>query len=195
MELNIENLMKTAVEEMKNGQHSEAAKHFDMVVINDASNIDAPFFRAYCNCYDIKLGEMSNAAIGFTNAFCRYVDAVKALNDPALEKEKLDFAVTLLTELVSMYKLNAKNQMFTTPSIGITISTAATNMNNNCRNKLVNSNANISEEVLTANEANNQANNKTGLILAALVAVGAIIFFLWMIPWYLFYVCAFKNSY
>ncbi|MEE1053422.1 MAG: hypothetical protein U0L33_03680 [Acutalibacteraceae bacterium] len=186
MELNIENLMKTAVEEMKNGQHSEAAKHFDMVVINDASNIDAPFFRAYCNCYDIKLGEMSNAAIGFTNAFCRYVDAVKALNDPALEKEKLDFAVTLLTELVSMYKLNAKNQMFTTPSIGITISTAATNMNNNCRNKLVNSNANISEEVLTANEANNQANNKTGLILAALVAVGAIIFILWMIPWYMF---------
>ena len=186
MELNIENLMKTAVEEMKNGQHSEAAKHFDMVVINDASNIDAPFFRAYCNCYDIKLGEMSNAAIGFTNAFCRYVDAVKALNDPALEKEKLDFAVTLLTELVSMYKLNAKNQMFTTPSIGITISTAATNMNNNCRNKLVNSNANISEEVLTANEANKQANNKTGLILAALVAVGAIIFILWMIPWYMF---------
>lgn len=35
-----------------------------MVVINDSSNIDAPLFRAYCNCYDIKLGEMSNAAIG-----------------------------------------------------------------------------------------------------------------------------------
>lgn len=186
MELNIENLMKTAIEEMKNGQHTEAAKHFDMVVINDATNIDAPFFRAYCNCYDIKLGEMSNAAIGFTNAFYRYVDAVKALNDPAIEKEKMDYAVTLLTELVSMYKLNAKNQMFTTPSIGITISTAATNMNNNCRNKLSNVNANISAEVIAANEANNQANNKTGLILGALVAIGAIIFILWMIPWYMF---------
>ena len=185
MELNIENLMKTAIEEMKNGQHTEAAKHFDMVVINDATNIDAPFFRAYCNCYDIKLGEMANAAIGFTNAFYRYVDAVKALNDPNIEKEKLDFAVVLLTELVSMYKLNAKNQMFTTPSIGISISTAATNMNNNCRNKLLNSNANISEDVLAVNEANNKANNKTGLILAALVAVGAIIFILWMIPWYM----------
>lgn len=185
MELNIENLMKTAIEEMKNGQHSEAAKHFDMVVINDASNIDAPFFRAYCNCYDIKLGEMANAAIGFTNAFYRYVDAVKALNDPNIEKEKLDYAVVLLTELVSMYKLNAKNQMFTTPSIGISISTAATNMNNNCRNKILNSNANISEDVLAVNEANNKANNKTGLILAALVAVGAIIFILWMIPWYM----------
>lgn len=64
MELNIENLMNTAIQEMENGQHTEASKHFDMVVINDSSNIDAPLFRAYCNCYDIKLGEMSNAAIG-----------------------------------------------------------------------------------------------------------------------------------
>lgn len=186
MELNIENLMKTAVEEMKNGQHAEAAKHFDMVVINDATNIDAPFFRAYCNCYDIKLGEMANASIGFTNAFCRYVDAVKALNDPDVEKEKLDYAVLLLTELVSMYKLNAKNTMFTAPSIGIGISTAATTMNSNCRAKLTNTNANVSEELMSVNEANSQSNNKTGLFLAALVAIGAIIFVLWMIPWYLF---------
>ena len=56
MELNLENLMNTAIEEMKNGQHSEASKHFDMVVVNDASNIDAPFFRAYCNCHGITLG-------------------------------------------------------------------------------------------------------------------------------------------
>ena len=178
--------MKTAIAEMKNGQHSEAAKHFDMVVINDSTNIDAPFFRAYCNCYGIKLGEMSNAAIGFTNAFYRYVDAVKALNDPVQEKEKLNYAVSLLTTLVSMYKLNAKNQMFTAPTIGMTISTAATNMNNNCRNKLINANANISAEVLAVNEENNQANNKTGLILGALIAVGVIIFILWMIPWYMF---------
>ena len=107
MELNIENLMNTAIQEMKNGQHTEASRHFDMVVINDASNIDAPFFRAYCNCYDIKLGEMSNAAVGFTNALYRYVDAVKALNDPDVEKEKLDYAVQLLTSLVSFYQHNA----------------------------------------------------------------------------------------
>ena len=186
MELNIEILMKTAIEEMKNGQHSEASKHFDMVVINDATNIDAPFFRAYCNCYDIKLGEMANAAIGFTNAFYRYVDNVKALNDPEAEKEKLNYAVTLLTELVSMYKLNAKNTMFTAPSIGINISTAATNMNNNCIAKLKNSNANVSTDVMSVNEANSQANNKTGCWLAALVGIGAIIFILWMIPWYMF---------
>ena len=186
MELNLENLMKTAMDEMENGQHTEAAKHFDMVVINDASNIDAPFFRAYCNCFDIKLGEMSNAAIGFTNAFYRYVDAVKALNNPDVEKEKLDYAVTLLTELVSMYKLNAKNQMFSTPSIGITISSAATNMNNNCKNKLINSGANVSQEVMEINEANNQANNKTGMILGILIAIGVVAFILWMIPWYMF---------
>ena len=186
MELNIENLMKTAIEEMENGQHTEAAKHFDMVVINDATNIDAPFFRAYCNCHDIKLGEMSNAAISFTNAFCRYVDAVKALNNPTVEREKMDYAVTLLTQLVAMYKLNAKNQMFTTPSIGITISTAAMNMNTNCRAKLTNSNANVSASVISANEASSQANNKTGGILLALAVIGAIIFVLWMIPWYMF---------
>ena len=185
MEMNIENLMRTAIEEMKNGQHSEAAKHFDMVVVNDASNIDAPFFRAYCNCYGIKLGEMSNATINFTNAFCRYVDAVKALNDPTVEREKLDYAIVLLTELVSMYKLNAKNQMFTTPTIGMTISAAATNMNTNCRNKLINSNANVSAEVMALNEVNIQSNNKTGKILGILIAVGVVLFILWMIPWYM----------
>ena len=186
MEINIENLMKTAVEEMKNGQHSEASRHFDMVVINDTTNIDAPFFRAYCNCYDIKLGEMSNAAIGFTNAFYRYVVAVKALNDPAQEKEKLDYAVRLLTELVSMYKHNANNTMFTAPSIGMSISTAATNMNTNCRNKLSSAGANVSAEVLSSNEATGESNNKTGIILGVLIAIGVIAFVLWMIPWYLF---------
>lgn len=186
MEINMENLMKTAIEEMKNGQHTEASKHFDMVVINDPTNIEAPFFRAYCNCYDIKLGEMSNAAIGFTNAFYRYVDAVKALQDPVQEKEKLDYAVVLLTELVSMFKLNAKNQMFSVPSLGISISTAATNMNTNCRNKLLNSGANVSAEVMSVNETTSQANNKTGAILGILVAVGVVAFILWMIPWYMF---------
>lgn len=185
MDINIDNLMRTAIDEMKNGQHTEASKHFDMVVINDSSNIDAPFFRAYCNCYGIKLGEMSNAAISFTNAFFRYVDAVKALGDPALEKEKLDYAVSLLTELVSMFKLNANNTMFTAPSIGISISTAATNMNTNCRNKLTNSGANVSADVLATNEATGQSNNKTGMILGVLVAIGVVAFILWMIPWYL----------
>ena len=186
MEINIENLMKTAVAEMENGQHTEAAKHFDMVVINDSGNIEAPFFRAYCNCYDIKLGEMSNAATNFTNAFYRYVDAVKALKDAALEKEKLNYAVKLLTKLVSMYQLNAKNQMFSTPSIGISISTAATNMNASCRSKLTSVNANVSAEVLAANEENSQGNNKLGIILGIIVAVGVVAYILWMIPWYMF---------
>ena len=62
----------------------------------------------------------------------------------------------------------------------------ATNMNNNCRAKLTNRKANISAEVVAANDASNQSNNKTGLILAALIAVGAVIFILWMIPWYMF---------
>ena len=187
MEINMENLMKTATEEMKNGQHTEASKHFDMVVINDPTNIDAPFFRAYCNCYGIKLGEMSNAAVSFTNAFYRYVDAVKALQDPAQEREKLDYAVLLLTELALMFAHNANNQMFSAPSLGISISNAATTMNTNCRNKLANAGVTVSAEVLATNEATGQENKKTGIILGVLVAIGVISFILWMIPWYMFY--------
>ena len=179
MELNTENLMKTAIQEMENGQHTEAARHFDMVVVNDASNIDAPFFRAYCNCYGIKLGEMSNAAIGFTNAFYRYVDAVKALNDPIAEKEKFDYAVKLLTELVSMYQLNAKRNMLTTPTIGLGISTAASNMNTNCRNKLSNVGALVSSNVLETNKAQDSSNSSTMGWLVLAVVGGAIAFVLW----------------
>lgn len=184
MELSIENLMNTAIEEMKNGQHPEASKHFDLVVINDSTNIDAPFFCAYCNCYDIKLGEMSNAAINFTNAFYRYVDAVKALNDPIQEKEKLDYAVVLLTELVSMYKFNAKKQMLTAPSIGVTISSSANTMNSKCISKLSNVNANISAEVLSSNKANSRSNIGTGMILSVLLGLGIGAFVFWMILWW-----------
>lgn len=179
MDFNVENLMNTAIQELKNGQHAEAAKHFDMVVINDASNIDAPFFRAYCNCYDIKLGEMSNAAIGFTNAFYRYVDAVKALNDSEIEKQKLDYAVLLLTELVSFYQHNAKRNMLSVPSIGIGISTAASNMNTNCRNKLVNVNANVSAEVLENNQNQGQSNTNTLGVLLLVAAIGVVAFVFW----------------
>lgn len=179
MNMDIEKLMKTAIEEMENGQHSEAAKHFDLVVINDSTNIDAPLFRAYCNCHDIKLGEMPNAAIGFTNAFYRYVDAVKSLNDPSVEKEKLDYAVNLLSDLVSLYKLNAKNQILT-PSIGLSISSAAMRMNENCINKLKNVNANISEENLQINKGLNKSNVKSGILLGVLLVLGALAFGIWM---------------
>jgi hypothetical protein len=180
MEFNIENLMNTAIQEMKNGQHTEASKHFDMVVINDASNIDAPFFRAYCNCYDIKLGEMSNAAIGFTNAFYRYVDAVKALNDPIAEQEKMDYAVSLLTELVSFYQHNAKRNMLTTPTIGLGISTSASTMNTNCRNKLANAGVKVSAGVLEMNQSQDSSNTGTMGWTLILAALGVIAFVLWM---------------
>ena len=179
MELNFENLMSTAVVEMQNGQYSEAARHFDMVVINDASNIDAPFFRAYCNCYEIKLGEMANAAYAFTNAFNRYVDAVKMLNDPMIERQKLDYAVYLLTQLVANYQHNAKRTMLMTPTIGVGISTAASNMNTNCRNKLAMVGAVVSPEVLANNQVQNTSNSGTLGWLLVLVAVGVVAFVLW----------------
>lgn len=181
MEFNVNALMETALAEMKNNQHREAAKHFDMVVVSDPSNIDAPFFRAYCNCFDIKLGEMSNAALMFTNAFCLYVDRVKALNDPAAEKEKLDYAVILLSTLISMYQSNSKRTMLTAPSIGFTISNAANKMNTTCRNKLSAVGANISEGVLAANERLGKSNVGTGGLMGALVAIGVVLFVVFML--------------
>lgn len=178
MEINTENLMKTAIKEMENGQHSEAAKHFDMVVINDSTNIDAPLFRAYCNCHDIKLGEMPNAAIGFTNAFYQYVDDVKALNDPTAEKEKLDYAVNLLSNLVHLYKVNASGQIMS-PTIGVSISVAARNMSKNCINKLENVNANVSAEILQFNEKCNKSNKTTMGLKILLVLVSALAFVAW----------------
>ena len=181
MEINIDNLMNTAIAEMKNGQHSEASRHFDMVVINDGTNIDAPFFRAYCNCYGITLGDMPNAAVNFTNAFYRYVDAVKALNDSILEKEKLDYAVSLLNELVSMYHANSKRTTFTAPSVGLSISNAATNMNTNCRNKLLSAKANVSYNVISQNDSVSKSNNSTSAGFVVLIIIGIIAFVLWML--------------
>lgn len=179
MGINIEELMKTALSELQYGQHVEAGKHFDMIVVEDPTNIDAPFFRAYCNCYDIKLGEMANAAVAFTSAFYRYVDSVKALNNPELERQKLDYAVDLLTDLVSMYQYNSKNQMWSTPTIGMNISTAASNMNTNCRNKLLSVNANVSPEKMNVNLSQASSNTKTLGWLVALVILGAVGFVLW----------------
>lgn len=187
MEINIEQLMKTAIEEMKGQQYTEAAKHFDIVVMSDPSEIDAPFFRAYCNCHDITLGEMSNAANGFTNAFKKYVDDVKALNvDENVKKEKLEYAVELLTKLVEHYKYNSKQTMLTAPSIGMSISGAATTMNLVCMNKIYDSNIKLSQDVLSENSSADKSNDKTGCFLIALVLIGALAFGAWL-GWGIFF--------
>lgn len=181
MQVNVENLMKTAFEEMENGQYEEASKHFDMVVVNDASNMEAPLFRAYCNCYNIKLIEIPNASVAFANAFCRYVDAVKSLQDPEAERQKLDYAVGLLTTLVSNFQLNAKRTMLLTPSTGLSISTAATTMNSTCKEKLKNTNAIVSENVLSSNEDQATSNKKISGWLLVLIALGVFAFILFLI--------------
>ena len=129
---------------------------------------------------------MANTAIGFTNAFYRYVDAVKALNNPVLEQKKLDRAVELLTELVSMYQLNANKCTFTAPSVGVGISSAASTMNTNCRAKLLRVGAKVSSNVMEANQSQNKANSSTKGGLIALVIIGVIVFILWM-GWGLFW--------
>ena len=179
--IDIEQLKQTALTEMENGQHKAAASHFDMVVIGDPNDIDAPFFRAYCNCFEIKLGEMPNAATNFTNAFCRYVDAVKALNDPAAEREKLDKAVTMLSGLVAMYRTNASNTTFIAPTVGLSISSAAKAMNANCNNKLKSVNANVSERVTVNNASLEKSNKKMTGLLVAIIILGIITFAAFML--------------
>lgn len=176
MDFSTDKVMQTAFIEMNNGQHTEAAKHFDMVVINDPTNIDAPFYRAYCNCFDITLGEMPNAAIKFTNAFYRYVDDIKQLNNPEFERQKLDYAVELLTTLVSMYQSNSKSTMLTAPSVGLSISNAASTMNTNCKNKLLSVGANVSTTMMQRNEQFAKSNGSTNAVLFALVGIGAVLF-------------------
>ena len=69
----LNNLMATAVSEMENGQYEEAAKHFDIIVVNDGSNYKAAFYRIYCKCYVGKLGDIPNQAINLTNAFSLFL--------------------------------------------------------------------------------------------------------------------------
>ena len=176
-----ENLITTAVNEMKNGQYKEAGDHFDLVVINDATNIDAPFFRAYCRCYNITLGQMPNAAINFTNAFCLYMDNLVKIDDEEERKAKADFAVKLLTTLVNMYSSNARRTMLTAPTVGYSISSAAKNMNTTCMNKLRGSNISISENTKNENDAKSQSNSSSKAWLFILIAIGAIAFIVSMI--------------
>ena len=186
MEINIENLMKTAIAEMNNGQHDEARKHFDLVVIHDSENIEAPFFRAYCNCYCGTVSNLVNDANNFTNAFCRYVDNVKALNNPEAEKEKLNAAYVLLSQVCSMFQANA--QKFFMSKVGIEIGRANAEMHKNCSNKLKSVNADLlpgNLKVMNDNEKVLGSNNKIMVALAiglgiavALYTIGMIIYFM-----------------
>ena len=186
MEVNVENLMKTAIAEMENGQHSEAAKHFDLVVINDSENIEAPFYRAYCNCYDIKIGDMPNAATNFTSAFCRYVNEVKKLNDPAAEKEKFEKAATMLKSLLENYEFNGLNVFLTSRKVALSVFEAARMMGGNCRNKLESVNANVSADTMEAiakiykslkgRETASEGYIILGIILAVAAAVGWFVY-------------------
>lgn len=143
MEVNIENLMKTAVAEMNNGQYDEAAKHFDMVVIYDPENIEAPLFRAHCNCYGGTLGDMPNFAIKFTNAFCRYVDDVQELDDPITKKKKIADAYQLLSKQCNHYIYNVNQH----PTVTSTLSSTK-DMYYTCVEKLKSEDIELSDEIL-----------------------------------------------
>lgn len=74
---------------------------------------------------------------------------------------------------------NAKRNMLTTPTIGIGISMAASNMNTNCRNKLTNVGANVSSKVMEANKTQDTSNSGTLEWLLIVAAIGIVAFVLW----------------
>ena len=170
--------------EMENEQYEEAAKHFDMVVIENGNDDDAFFFRAYCKCHVGKLGDIPNQTVQFTNAFCKYVDSLNNIFDEEEKKTKLKVAVEKYSELTSYYSANAKRTMFSAPSVGYSINSATKTMTDACNNKIRSCGINISNDVLEKVNTTTKENNNSKRALFILIGIGVAIFVIYeIITW------------
>lgn len=174
MEYNLENLMATAISEMENGQHEEAAKHFDLIVINDGSNYKAAFYRTYCKCFIGKLGDIPNQAINLTNAFSLLLQKVQNVDEKERESCIKD-ALTKISKVSEHFSHNAQRTMFTAPTVGMNINKASKEMYNNCI--ALAKKYNVILDVETQNKLTNAANksNNSGKALLFIIIIGAII--------------------
>lgn len=182
--MDCEKLLAAAMSEMNNNQYEEAAKHFDMVVIESGEHAEAQFYRAYCKCHVGTLGDIPNQAVLFTNAFCKYVDDIKKDSDVSVRERKMNDAVKKLSELTSYFSSNASRTMFTAPSVGISINSAAKKMSDTCAEKIKYAGIKVDASALaTVNEASK--NNKNGMkILIAIIAIGVIAWLIYeIITW------------
>lgn len=168
-------ILQAALDEMKNAQYEEAAKHFDMVVIESGVHPEASFFRAYCKCHVGTLGDIPNQATIFTNAFTAYIDSIKTLNDTKEKEEKMTVAIEKLSELVSYFSSNASRTWFS-PSIGMNISNATKRMTDVCVSVIKTSG--IKVDAVTVGKINNASknNNKIKKLLIGILIAGAVAF-------------------
>ena len=172
--MDIEKLFNVAVDEMRNQQYEEAAKHFDMVVIEAGNHPDAHFYRAYCKCHVGRLGDIPNQAVLFTNAFYKYVDSLAALPSQEEKERKMDDAVKKLSELTSYFSSNGSRTMFTAPSVGLSINNAAKRMSDSCANKI--KMAGIKVNATSLEQVNKSSTeNKNGIkVLIGIIALGVV---------------------
>jgi len=182
--MDCEKLLQAAMSEMNNNQFEEAAKHFDMVVIENGVHPDAQFYRAYCKCHVGTLGDIPNQANIFTNAFVQYVNDIKNIEDVVVREAKMKDAVNKLSELTSYFSSNAKRTMFTAPSVGISINSAAKRMTDVCANAIKNSGIKVDSVSLENVNKTSRENNNGMKILIAIVAIGVIAFIIYeIITW------------
>lgn len=176
-------VLQVALDEMKQAQYEEAAKHFDMVVIESGAHPEASFFRAYCKCHIGTLGDIPNKASIFTNAFFAYVDSIKTLCDTNEKEAKMTVAIEKLSELVSYFSGNASRTWFA-PSIGMNISRATKIMTDACVCAIKTSG--IKVDSVTLEKINNASkdNNKIKKLLIGILVAGAVAFIIYeVVTW------------
>ena len=170
----LNNLMATAVSEMENGQYEEAAKHFDIIVVNDGSNYKAAFYRIYCKCYIGKLGDIPNQAINLTNAFSLFLKKLENVEETERELCIKD-ALEKISKVSNHFAHNAKRTMLTAPTVGMAINRANKTMLNNCIALAKNYNVKIDEETENTLSSASKESSGTGKILIIVIVIGAII--------------------
>jgi len=87
------NLINIAFDEMKSGQHEEAANHFDQLYVKDSANYMAFFFRAYNKSFLGKRGDVYPDAQTLTSAF------TMAVKKAAAAKESYEINMFLILNL------------------------------------------------------------------------------------------------
>jgi len=172
--MDLEKLFSAAVGEMKNEQYEEAAKHFDMIVVESGEHAEAQFYRAYCKCHVGRLGDIPSQAQIFTNAFCKYVDQLAELDDVELKEKKLADAIEKMSELTSYYSSNGSRTLITAPTIGFSINNAAKKMSATCTEKVKASGIKVNSATIEKASKASSENNKMRKILIGVIAVGAL---------------------
>lgn len=181
--MDCEKVLQAALNEMENNQFEEAAKHFDLVVVESGVHPEASFFRAYCKCHVGTLGDIPNQTVLFTNAFSAYVDSIKKMENTDEKEEKMKVAVDKLSELISYFTSNS-SRTFLSPTIGMSITHAAKIMADNCAKIIQDSGIKVDSSALNNVNASSKSNKKMMFVLIGIGVVAALAFIIYeVITW------------